>query len=87
MRVPVRKWGNSLALRIPKAVAEDSRIQYGSVVEVSVVKGKMIVAPVATPRFSLEQLLARVTKKNRHAEVETGAPVGREASLVSPEDL
>ncbi len=79
MRVPVRKWGNSLALRIPKSVAEDSRIKQGSVVEVSVVRGRLVVSPVATPRYTLKQLLAAVTKANRHTETDTGGPVGRES--------
>ena len=79
MRVPVRKWGNSLALRIPKSVAEDSRIKQGSVVELSVVRGKLVVSPVSTPRYALRQLLAALTKANRHPETDTGRPVGRES--------
>lgn len=79
MRIPIRKWGNSLALRIPKSVAEDSRIKQGSVVEVSVVRGKLVVAPVASPKFTLKQLLAAVTKANRHPESGTDGPLGRES--------
>ena len=79
MRVLVKKWGNSLALRIPKSVAEDSRIKYGSVVEVSVVRGRVVISPVATHRYTLRQLLSGVTKANRHAETDTGGAVGRES--------
>ena len=79
MRVPVSKWGNSLALRIPRSVAEDSRIKQGSVVEVTVVKGRLVVAPVSAPRYTLKRLLAGLTKSNRHPEVDTGGPVGRES--------
>ena len=79
MRVSVKKWGNSLALRIPSSVAEDTQIKYGSIVEVSVVRGRLVVAPVLSPRYTLKQLLARVTKANRHAETGTGAPLGRES--------
>jgi antitoxin MazE len=56
MRVPVRKWGNSLALRIPKSAAEDSRIKQGSVVEVSVVRGRLVVSPVSMPKYNLRQV-------------------------------
>ena len=76
MKVVVRKWGNSLALRIPKSVATDSRIEQGSRVEVSVIRGRQAVTPVAERSYRLDQLLEGVTKKNRHAEVDTGAPVG-----------
>ena len=79
MRVSVRKWGNSLALRIPKSIATDSRINHGSVVEVSVVRGKLVVAPLPSPRYTLDQLLKGVTKRNRHSETDTGTPVGRES--------
>jgi len=79
MRVPVRKWGNSLALRIPKSVAEDTSIKQGTVVEVSVVKGKLVVSPLVGRRYSLKQLLAAVTRANRHPETDTGEAVGRES--------
>ncbi len=79
MRVPVKKWGNILALRIPRSVAKNSQIKQGSVVEMSVVKGRLVVSPVSAPRYTLKQLLAGVTKANRHAEMDTGRPVGRES--------
>lgn len=79
MRVAVRKWGNSLALRIPRSVAEDTRITQGSVVDVSVARGKVVVTPVAEVSFSLRELLRRVTRANLHGEVDTGPTVGREA--------
>jgi len=79
MRASVRKWGNSLALRIPRSVAEDSRIKQGSVVELTVVKGRLVVSPLPAPRYTLKELLAGVTKANRHPETDTGSPVGRES--------
>ncbi len=79
MRVAVRKWGNSLAVRIPKSAASDTRIKQGSVVEVSVARGKLVVTPVSEAPLTLRDLLRRVTKANLHGEVETGEAVGREA--------
>jgi len=79
MRVAVQKWGNSLALRIPKNVAVDSRITRGTVVEVSLAKGRLVIRPVPARTYTLTQLLAGVTRKNLHREVESGGPVGRES--------
>jgi antitoxin MazE len=79
MRVAVRKWGNSLAVRIPKAVAADSGLREGAPVEVGLAHGKVILAPVPKVRHTLEELLAGVNRRNLHAEFDTGPPVGREA--------
>ncbi len=74
MRVPVQKWGNSLALRIPKPFAEDVGVSEGTVVDVSISKGRLIAAPAR-----LEDLLRRITKRNLHGGVGTGPAIGREA--------
>lgn len=79
MRTRVQKWGNSLALRIPKSFATEVGLQDDSPVEVSLVSGKLVVAPVAGPKVTLEQLLAQVTEDNLHHEVDTGPSVGNEA--------
>lgn len=78
MRVPVQKWGNSLALRIPKPFAEDVGVTEGTVVDVSISKGRLIAAPIVLRRARLRDLLRRVTRRNLHGEVETGSAVGRE---------
>jgi len=79
MKVQIQKWGNSLALRIPKSFALESKIKQGSTVEVSLESGKIIVFPIAEPEFSLEELLASVTVENLHGEIDTGGSVGKEA--------
>jgi antitoxin MazE len=78
MRTKVRKWGNSLGVRIPKAFAEEAAVREGSAVDVSVAEGRIVVTPVAARRYTLETLLAGVTTENRHAAVATGRPRGRE---------
>ncbi len=78
MRVRVRKWGNSLAVRIPKAFAADTKFGDGSAVEMRLVKGSVVLKPVAAPKYTLAGLLAGVTSRNLHGEFETGAAVGRE---------
>lgn len=79
MDATVQKWGNSLALRIPSALAKDVHLRQGSVVEVAVVEGKMIVKPKGERRYSLSTLLQGVTKQNRHAEHDWGRAAGRES--------
>jgi antitoxin MazE len=75
----VRKWGNSLALRIPKSFAAEVGLQTDSSVEVSLADGKLVIAPIAKSRLTLKQLLAQVTDENLHHEIETGPAQGNEA--------
>ena len=77
METRVQKWGNSLAVRLPKPVAKDARLEEGTVIDVRVVKGRLVAVPVG-PKYDLAKLLRAVKKSNLHAEVETGDPVGRE---------
>jgi antitoxin MazE len=78
VRTKVQKWGNSLAVRIPKPFADGAGLKASSEIAVSLEKGEIRLTPVR-PRWKLRQLLAGVTKKNRHAEVDSGGGVGREA--------
>jgi antitoxin MazE len=79
MHVRVQKWGNSLAVRIPKPLAKDAEVTEGTALDLTVSKGKVIATPVLWKKLTLDQLLAKVIKKTRHAEIDTGKPVGREA--------
>ena len=78
MRTKVQRWGNSLAVRIPKAFAEDVGIAENSQIEISLSDGDLVLSPARTPTFTLEGLLAGVTDDNLHQEVQTGPPVGNE---------
>ncbi len=78
MRTRVQKWGNSLAVRIPKPFAEGAGLKLATEVEVSLEKGTLRVSAVR-PRWQLRSLMSKVTTRNRHAEVESGQPIGREA--------
>jgi antitoxin MazE len=79
MRTKIQKWGNSLALRIPKSFAEEAEVEVGSRVDLSVTDGQLIIRPVRSPRFELHALLVGVKEENLHAEISTGEPTGREA--------
>jgi antitoxin MazE len=78
MHVRVRKWGNSLAVRIPKPLAEDAEVKEGTVLNLTVSEGRVVATPVQKQKMSLKQLLAKVNKKNLHKEIDSGLPVGRE---------
>ena len=64
--------------RIQKSFAVEADLAQDSVVEVSLVDGKLLVAPVPMVTVTLEELLAAVTEQNLHREVETGPSVGLE---------
>ncbi len=77
MQTRIQKWGNSLAIRIPKPFAMEVGLEQNSLVTVSIEEGKLLLEPIK-PSYSLEELLAEVTKDNLHHEVETGPAVGNE---------
>jgi antitoxin MazE len=78
MKTRVQKWGNSLALRIPKSFANEVGLQRETSVEFSLENGKLVVTPIAKPAPTLKQLLAKVTAENLHREVDTGCAAGNE---------
>lgn len=79
MNTTVQKWGNSLALRIPLSVAKDVHLHQGSVVDIALVAGKIVVKPRRQRHYALTQLLRGVTKRNRHTALDWGERVGQEA--------
>jgi antitoxin MazE len=78
MKTRVQKWGNSLALRIPKSFAAEAGLQENAPVDLSLVDGKLVVQLVAPQPPTLEELLRGVTDQNLHGEWDTGPAVGRE---------
>jgi antitoxin MazE len=78
MLTKVQKWGNSLGVRIPRSFAADVRVEPGSVVDISLVRGGLMVR-AARPRPRLADLLKGISRRNLHAEVDSGRPKGREA--------
>ena len=78
MKASVQRWGNSLGLRIPKAIAQESGLAEGSIVNLKLRKGVIALIPERRPSHKLDDLLSQITKKNLHSEVKTGAPVGKE---------
>ena len=77
MTTVIAKWGNSLGLRIPKALADELRVADGDAVEVAVENGALIVRP-ARKRYTIDELAADITPENRHKEIDWGKPAGKE---------
>ena len=77
MNTTIQKWGNSLALRIPQAVARQIRVEEGDDVILRVDADGLNVRP-ARPRYRLAALVRKMTPHNRHAETDWGRPEGRE---------
>lgn len=78
MKTRVQKWGNSLALRIPKSFAAEAGLYADAAVKLSLVKGKLIVQRIAPQPLTLEQLLSGVTDENLPGEWDTGLGIGKE---------
>ncbi len=79
MRTRVQRWGNSLALRIPKSFATETALADGAEVDLTLEDGRLVITPLAESPFSLEDLLAGITPDNLHGETDNGASVGAEA--------
>jgi len=78
MRASVQKWGNSLALRIPKPLADQAHITQGSLVEIKLVDNTLRIEPLAPEAYDLDALLDGVTEDNIHEEIDTGDAQGKE---------
>jgi antitoxin MazE len=78
MRAQIVGWGNSQAIRIPRAMLDALEISEGDEVDLMVENGRLTVQP-ANPKITLESLVAAITPKNRHRELAWGKPVGNEA--------
>ena len=79
MRTRIGRWGNSLAVRIPRDLAEEAGLDAGTEVEFSIEGDRLLVEPTTESHWTLEALLNRVTKENLHEEADLGPRVGHEA--------
>ena len=79
MQAQVLKWGNSLAVRIPKPIADDARLQLGDPLEIAVAADGVLQVHRVGELPTLAQLVAQITPENRYPEVSLGPEIGREA--------
>ena len=75
----IRKWGNSPAVRIPMSVMSAARLALEQKVSVTVEEGRIIIEPVQKVEYSLDALLAGITPRNAHQEIDFGPRAGKEA--------
>jgi antitoxin MazE len=78
MNARFSKWGNSLALRIPAAFAQEVSVGEGSIADLSVENGCLIVRPLTEPIYDITELVGLIRESNLHGEIETGSAVGGE---------
>jgi antitoxin MazE len=75
MKTYVRRWGNSIGIRIPQHLAKEARLFDGAELEINVVDHKIV---LSKPDLDLNDLLKKVTPENIHRETDTGTTKGKE---------
>jgi antitoxin MazE len=76
MKARIQKWGNSLAVRIPKNFADEAGLADESLVELSMQNGQILISPKF--KYNLDDLLAQITDENKYGEIDMGEPQGKE---------
>jgi antitoxin MazE len=78
MKTKIQKWGNSLAVRLPKSVVQQKSLTEGEGVSVDVKDGIIVIEQLKKPKYTLDELVSQITPENRHDEIDWGRPVGKE---------
>ena len=81
MEQTVQKWGNSLAVRIPKALARELELQNGSEVDLSSEDGALVLRPRAKRvrrKYDVDEMVSRITDENMQPFIDMGPPIGKE---------
>ena len=78
MKTQMVKWGNSLAVRIPKHVVEQAKLKEGDPLEIETSAVGHVELRRASKIPTLAQLVAQITRQNRYDEISTGAETGKE---------
>jgi antitoxin MazE len=79
MKTTAQKWGNSLAIRIPKTVAVQVGLKAKDDLEIEVREGAVVLKPHLRRVYQLDDLVRRITSRNVHDAIDFGNPKGREA--------
>lgn len=74
----MRKWGNSIGVRIPAGILTELNLSAEKKVDVRAEAGRIIIEPIIDSQETLEQLLGQITPDNAHSEIDFGQPVGKE---------
>jgi antitoxin MazE len=78
MNTTIQKWGNSLAVRLPKNLATDAHLAQGVEIQLVPTNEGLLLKPTRKRRYRLSHLVAGITRKNLHSEMHWGPAVGRE---------
>ena len=76
MKTVVKKWGNSLGIRIPNIIARELSLKDGSFVDINDSGKAIIIEPIQKNKLS--EMLSKINEQNIHEEIDTGGPVGKE---------
>ena len=74
----MRKWGNSIGVRIPAGILTELNLSAEKMVDVRAEAGRIIIEPIIDSQETLEQLLGQITPDNVHSEIDFGESVGKE---------
>ena len=74
----IAKWGNSLAVRLPRGIVRDAGLSEGDSVVLDVTRDGGVLLRPGRPKYSLQELVSGITAKNRHSETDWGKPAGKE---------
>ena len=80
MRVALKKWGNSVSVRIPASIMREFGLSVDQEVDLKAEGGRLMIEPIRQegPRYSLAELLAGINPDNLHQAVDFGEAVGKE---------
>jgi antitoxin MazE len=76
MEAVVKKWGNSLGIRMPNLIIKELSLKDGSSVDISKNGKEIIIKPIHKNKLS--EMLSKINEENIHKEIETGGPAGKE---------
>lgn len=79
MQSQILKWGNSLAVRIPKHLAEDAKLAVGDPLDITVSTDGILQMQKVGTVPTLDELIAQITPENRYEEILAGPEAGQEA--------
>ncbi len=77
MITKVKKWGNSLGVRIPRSFANKANIEDGTEIDIEI-KGQNLILKSTKPVYNLNKLVSKISDKNRHLEIITSQKIGKE---------
>jgi len=76
METVVKKWGNSLGIRIPRTITRRLSLKDGSLVDINDTGKEVVIKPIQ--KNSLSEMLSKINKQNIHGEIEADGPLGKE---------